>query len=93
MLPVQRRKVPISGRDPIPEMAAASSTHPTRALALIPAALTVLALVAGGSAAAETLLQTQRFQFELWAQNHCPADVVVWVHARSRIYSSSEERW
>jgi hypothetical protein len=60
---------------------------------LVGAALTVLALLAAAPVAAETLLQTQRFPFELWAQHHCPADTVVWVSVRSQIYSSSDERW
>jgi hypothetical protein len=93
MLPVQLRNATISGCGPVLEAAAAAGTHRARTLALIPAALAVLALFAGGPAAAETLLQTQRFRFELWAQNHCPADTVVWVNARSQIYNSSEERW
>jgi hypothetical protein len=57
------------------------------------AAGTILAFVACGAAAAEPLAPIQRFQFELWAQRHCPADTVVWVNARSEIYNSSAERW
>ena len=59
----------------------------------LPAALTVLAFMAGGAAATELLTPTQRFEFEQWAQKHCPADTVVWVNARSDIYNSSAERW
>jgi hypothetical protein len=93
MLPGQIRNATISGCDRVLEAAAAVGTHRARTPALIPATLAVLALFAGGPAAAETLLQTQRFPFELWAQNHCPADTVVWVNARSQIYNSSQERW
>ena len=75
------------------DVAAASGKRWAPTAALILAALTVLVLAAGGAAGAEPLPQTQRFQFELWAQNHCPDDIVVWVNARSQIYNSSEERW
>ena len=58
------------------------------------AAVTILAFVACVAAAAtEPLAPVQRFQFELWAQQHCPADTVVWVNARSEIYNSNAERW
>jgi hypothetical protein len=33
------------------------------------------------------------FQFELHAQQHCPADAVVWVVATRGLYNSSGERW
>ena len=33
------------------------------------------------------------FQFELQAQQHCPADAVVWVVATRGLYNSSSERW
>ena len=33
------------------------------------------------------------FQFELQAQQHCPADAVVWVVANRGLYNSSSERW
>jgi hypothetical protein len=33
------------------------------------------------------------FQFELQAQQHCPADAVVWVVASRGFYNSSSERW
>jgi len=33
------------------------------------------------------------FQFELQAQQHCPADAVVWVVAMRGLYNSSSERW
>jgi hypothetical protein len=33
------------------------------------------------------------FQFELLAQQHCPADAVVWVVATRGLYNSSSERW
>lgn len=57
-------------------------------------ALGVLTVVtAGPVVAAEPLAQTQRFQFELWAQNHCPIDTVVWVTASSQTYNSRAERW
>jgi hypothetical protein len=62
-------------------------------LGALPAALMVFAVIAGGSAAAAPLTPTQRFEFEQWAQNHCPADTVVWVNARSEIYNSSASRW
>ena len=62
-------------------------------VARIAAPLIALALLAPGPIAAEPAAQTRRFQFELWAQNHCPTDTVVWVRARSPLYSSSEERW
>jgi hypothetical protein len=97
MLPVQAPDATISARDLFLQAAAAgrcaSRTHRAGTAALILAALTVLALFADGAVAAEPLPQTQRFQFELWAQNHCPEDIVVWVNARSQIYNSSEERW
>lgn len=57
------------------------------------AALIVLALLAAAPVVAEPLSPSQRFQFELWAQNHCPTDAVVWVDRRSQFYNSSEERW
>ena len=34
-----------------------------------------------------------RFQFEQQAQQHCPADTVVWVVASRGLYNSSSERW
>jgi len=33
------------------------------------------------------------FQFEQQAQQHCPADAVVWVVASRGLYNSSSERW
>lgn len=64
------------------------------ALALMPPALLlVLALLVGAPAAAEPIPQTERFQFQPWAQKHCPTDIVVWVNVRSQIYNSKEERW
>src|SRR5579872_5870513 len=33
------------------------------------------------------------FQFELQAQQYCPADTVVWVVATRGLYNSSSERW
>ncbi len=57
------------------------------------AALIVLAFLAAAPVVAEPLSPSQRFQFELWAQNHCPTDAVVWVDGRSQFYNSSEERW
>ena len=33
------------------------------------------------------------FQFEVQAQQHCPADAVVWVVATRGLYNSSSERW
>lgn len=33
------------------------------------------------------------FQFELQAQQHCPADAVVWVVATRGLYNASSERW
>jgi hypothetical protein len=60
---------------------------------LVSAALIVLAFSAGAPVVAEPLPASQRFQFELWAQNHCPTDAVVWVDGSSQFYNSSEERW
>jgi hypothetical protein len=57
------------------------------------AALIVLTLLAAAPVVAEPLSPSQRFQFELWAQNHCPADDVVWVDGRLQFYNSSGERW
>jgi hypothetical protein len=70
-----------------------SAKHRLGALGLISALLILLALFAGVPAAAEPLAPSQQFQFELWAQNHCPTDAVVWVDGRSQFYNSSEERW
>lgn len=70
-----------------------SRKHRPGALGLWSAVGIVLPHLAGTPAAAEPLPQSQRFQFELWAQNHCPTDTVVWVNAYSQIYNSSEERW
>ena len=57
-------------------------------------ALAVFAFVADGTVvAAEPLAQAQRFQFELWAQNHCPIDTVVWVTTNSQTYNPRAERW
>jgi hypothetical protein len=70
-----------------------SRTHRPGALGLLPAAAMALALFAGAPAAAEPLPPSERFQFELWAQNHCPTDTVVWVNANGQTYNSSEERW
>ncbi len=67
--------------------------HGPSALAFMSGALLALALLASEPAAAAPLAQTERFQFELWAQNHCPADTVVWVTARSQVYSSSKDMW
>ena len=67
--------------------------HRPRAFQLLPAVAIALAFFAGASGAAQSLPQSARFQFELWAQNHCPTDAVVWVNALSEIYNSSEERW
>src|SRR5689334_9399625 len=33
------------------------------------------------------------FQFELQAQQYCPADAVVWVVANRGLYNASSERW
>lgn len=33
------------------------------------------------------------FQFELQAQQHCPADTVVWVVVTRGLYNASSERW
>jgi hypothetical protein len=67
-------------------------TRRARVLGLLLAVATALALLAA-AAAAETLSPAQRFQFELWAQNHCPTDSVVWVNAATLTYNSNEERW
>jgi hypothetical protein len=67
--------------------------HRPGVLGLVSAALIVLASLAGAPVVAEPLPPSQRFQFELWAQNHCPTDAVVWVDGRSQFYNSSEERW
>jgi hypothetical protein len=71
----------------------ASGKRRPGALGLISALLVLVAFFAGVPAAAESLAPSQRFQFELWAQNHCPTDTVVWVDNRSQVYNTSEERW
>ena len=43
--------------------------------------------------AAALLPDMPHFQFELQAQQHCPADDVVWVVATRGLYNSSGERW
>ena len=43
--------------------------------------------------AAPLLLAVTHFQFEQQAQEHCPADAVVWAIARSGVYNSNSERW
>ena len=43
--------------------------------------------------AAALLPEMPHFQFELQAQQHCPADAVVWVVATRGLYNSSSERW
>jgi len=43
--------------------------------------------------AAAVLPDMPHFQFELQAQQHCPADAVVWVVASRGLYNSSSERW
>jgi hypothetical protein len=43
--------------------------------------------------AAPRLPAIQIFQFEQQAQQHCPADSVVWAIAGLGIYNSSAERW
>ena len=73
---------------------AMSRMHRPGAPRLLPAAGMALALFAGApAAAAEPLPPAQRFEFELWAQKHCPADTVVWVDATRLTYNSSDERW
>lgn len=67
--------------------------RPAVLAALMPAALFVLALLAGGPAAAGPVSQTEQFQFQPSAQKHCPTDVVVWVNVRSQIYNLRDERW
>ena len=97
-LPFTVGRTPYLAAELLPPAAAAaarapmSGKHRPGALGFISAVLILLAL-AGVPAAAELLPQLQRFQFELWAQNHCPADTVVWVDGRSQIYNLNEERW
>lgn len=43
--------------------------------------------------AAAVLPDVPHFQFEVQAQQHCPADVVVWVVASRGLFNSSSERW
>jgi hypothetical protein len=43
--------------------------------------------------AAVVFPEMPQFQFELQAQQHCPADAVVWVVATRGLYNSSSERW
>ena len=80
-----------------PSLSVATANHASRMprrtaalAALMPALLLVLTLMAGGPAAAEPIPQTERFQFEPWAQKHCPTDTVVWVNVQSQIYNSRE---
>lgn len=57
------------------------------------AALLLLLLVTPRADAAGLSPDMPRFQFEREAQQHCPADIVVWVVESRKIYNSSEERW
>jgi hypothetical protein len=43
--------------------------------------------------AAVPLPAVPRFQFEHQAQQHCPADAVVWAITRSGVYTTNGERW
>ena len=43
--------------------------------------------------AAAVLPDMPHFQFEQQAQQHCPADAIVWVVASRGLYNSSSERW
>jgi hypothetical protein len=37
--------------------------------------------------------ETQRFQFEAQAKQHCPSDTVVWLNVPTRIYHFKGMRW
>src|SRR5689334_11054929 len=56
-------------------------------------AASLLFLGAPLAEAAAVLPDMPHFQFELQAQQHCPADAVVWVVATRGLYNSSSERW
>ena len=56
-------------------------------------AVSLLFLGAPLAEAAAVLPDMPHFQFELQAQQHCPADAVVWVVATRGLYNSSSERW
>jgi hypothetical protein len=43
--------------------------------------------------AATFSLKIPRFQFEVQAQQYCPADSVVWVVPSRGLYNSRSERW
>jgi hypothetical protein len=50
-----------------------------------------VALVAGDAGSASAVPLTP-FRYEAQAQRHCPADVVVWLDFRKRIYYSKQQR-
>ncbi len=55
----------------------------------------LLLLIFGPPAVDAAVLSAEmpRFQFEQQAQQHCPADTVVWVVTSRGTYNSSGERW
>lgn len=48
---------------------------------------------AGGAIAQSPTVQLATFPTEQQAQQHCPADTVVWVNLPSGIYHFKGERW
>lgn len=56
-------------------------------------ALLLLLFGPSSAEAADLPRDMPRFQFEQQAQQHCPADAVVWVVESRGSYNSSGERW
>jgi hypothetical protein len=52
--------------------------------------LAALVIVGGGTSAFATPLSP--FRYEAQAQRHCPADTVVWLDFRKRIYYSKRQK-
>jgi len=50
-----------------------------------------LCAIAPGIASAQG--SAQQFQTEQTAQDHCPADTVVWVNTKSGVYHFKGQRW
>src|SRR5579871_3103614 len=69
----------------------AISRHRRRQRGLL--AVSLLLLGAPLAEAAPLPSDLPHFQFELQAQQHCPADAVVWVVATRGLYNLSSERW
>jgi hypothetical protein len=56
------------------------------------ATMVISAAIVAGSAGGASAVPLTPFRYEAQAQRHCPADVVVWLDFRKRIYYSKQQR-